>query len=106
MGLLVEVSSCQKAKTTQEWLQRRTFWPSSAPRVGFRGVHTSKPWTINCGLFWRTWCAESVTNTLDSLRRSLVKTAAQISLETEHVVTAEWLECLKACPEATGGHFE
>ena len=31
-----------------------TFWPSSAPRIGFRGVQTSNPWTINCGLFWRT----------------------------------------------------
>jgi hypothetical protein len=22
---------------------------------------TSKPWTINCGLFWRRWCAKSIT---------------------------------------------
>ena len=40
-----------------------TFWPSSAPRTGFWGVQTSKPWTINCGLFWRTWCAKIVTTT-------------------------------------------
>jgi hypothetical protein len=40
---------------------RGTFWASSAPRISFRGVQTSKPWTINCGLFWRTWCAESIT---------------------------------------------
>ena len=38
-----------------------TFWPSSAPRIGFRGVQTSKIWKINCGLFWRTLCAESIT---------------------------------------------
>jgi len=31
-----------------------TFWPSSVPRIGFLGVLTSNPWTINCGLFWRT----------------------------------------------------
>ena len=37
-----------------------TFWPSSALRIGLRGVQTSHPWPINCGLFWRTWCAESV----------------------------------------------
>jgi len=37
-----------------------TFWPSSAPRIGFRGVQTSNPWTINCGLFWRIWCAKSI----------------------------------------------
>ena len=39
----------------------RTFWPSSAPRIGFWGVQTSEPWIINCGLFWRTWHAESIT---------------------------------------------
>jgi hypothetical protein len=39
-----------------------TFWPSSVLRIGFREVQTSNPWTINCGLFWRTWhAAESVT---------------------------------------------
>ena len=38
-----------------------TFWPSSAPRIGFRGMQTSNPWTINCGLFWRTWHSESIT---------------------------------------------
>jgi len=38
-----------------------TFWPSSVLRIGPRGVQTSKPRTINCGLFWRTWCAESIT---------------------------------------------
>jgi len=38
-----------------------TFWPSSAPTIGFRRVQTSKPWTINCGLFWRTCHAESIT---------------------------------------------
>jgi len=28
-----------------------TFWPSSAPRIGPRGVQISNPWTINCGWF-------------------------------------------------------
>jgi hypothetical protein len=37
------------AKMTQEWLQG-TFCPSSAPRIGPRGVQTSTPWTIKCGL--------------------------------------------------------
>jgi len=40
---------------------RGTFWPSSVQRIGFQGVQTSKPWTINCGLLWRTWHVESVT---------------------------------------------
>jgi hypothetical protein len=39
-------------------------------------------------------------NSLESLRRSLVKAVAEIPLEMEHVVTAEWLECLKACVKA------
>jgi len=38
-----------------------TFWTSCAPRTGFRGVQTSNPWKINCGLFCRTWRAKSVT---------------------------------------------
>jgi hypothetical protein len=37
--------------------------PLSAPRIGPRGVQTSTPGTINCGLFWRTWLARSVTTT-------------------------------------------
>jgi len=41
----------------------RTFRPLSAPRIGPRGVQTSTPGTINCGLFWRVWLAKSVTTT-------------------------------------------
>jgi len=40
-----------------------TLRPSSAPRIGPRGVQISTPGTINCGLFWRTWLAKSVTTT-------------------------------------------
>jgi len=43
---------------------------------------------------------------LESLRRSLVKAGAEILLETERAVTAEWPEHLKACGKAEGGHFE
>jgi len=42
---------------------RGTFQHLSAPRIGPWEVQTSTPWTINCGLFWRTWLAESVTTT-------------------------------------------
>jgi len=41
----------------------RTFRPFSVPRIDSRGVQTSTPGTINCGLFWRTWLAKSVTTT-------------------------------------------
>jgi hypothetical protein len=43
---------------------------------------------------------------LDSLKRSLVKAAAEFPLETVHAAIAEWPEHLKACVEAEGGHFE
>jgi len=39
------------------------FRPLSAPRIDPRGVQTSTPGIINCGLFWRTWLAKSVTTT-------------------------------------------
>ena len=39
------------------------FRPLSVPRTGPRGVQTSTPGTINCGLFWRTWLAKGVTTT-------------------------------------------
>jgi len=40
-----------------------TFRPLSSPKISPRGVQTSTPGTINCGLFWRTWLAKSVTTT-------------------------------------------
>ena len=39
------------------------FRPLSVPRIGPRGVQTSTPGTINCGLFWRILLAKSVTKT-------------------------------------------
>jgi len=58
MNLPVGLSSCPKTKTTQEWLRknvpafiRAEVWPSGSPDL--------TPWTINCGLFWKTWLAET-----------------------------------------------
>jgi len=45
-------------------------------------------------------------NNLDSLKRSLVETAAEIPLETVRAAIAEWPERLQAGIEAEGGHFE
>jgi hypothetical protein len=45
-------------------------------------------------------------NNLDSLKRYLVKAAAEIPLETVRAAIAEWPARLKACVEAEGGHFE
>jgi len=47
-----------------------TFWPSSAQRIGPQGVQSSKPWTINCGLFWEDMACRKRHNSLESLRRS------------------------------------
>jgi hypothetical protein len=44
-------------------------------------------------------------NNQDSLKRSLVKASADIPLETVRAAIAEWLEGLKACVGAEGGHF-
>jgi len=45
-------------------------------------------------------------NNLDSLKRPLVKAAAEIPLEKVRAAIAEWLESLKACIWADGSHFE
>jgi hypothetical protein len=43
---------------------------------------------------------QKLHNSLENLRRSLVKAAAEIPLETERAATAKWPEHLKACVEA------
>ena len=43
---------------------------------------------------------------LESLRRSLVKAAAENPLETERAATTKRPEHIKACVESEGGHFE
>ena len=68
-----------------------TFWPSSAPRIGLRGAQTSNPWTINCGLFWRTWRAKNVTTAWTAWGDPPWDGAC-----SNH----KWLECLKACVKA------
>jgi len=60
MGLPAGLSSCPKTKTTQEWVWRNI--PAFIrTKDGPQGVQTSTPRTINCGLFWRTWLANSIT---------------------------------------------
>jgi hypothetical protein len=45
-------------------------------------------------------------NNLVSLKRSLVKAATEIPLETVRAAIAEWPERLRACVEAESGHVE
>jgi len=89
------------AKTTQEWLQRHVpAFISTEDRPS--GSPDLNP------LDYKLWAVlEDVTcgkhhNNLESLRRSLVKAAAEILLETVCAATAEWPEHLKACVGAEG----
>jgi hypothetical protein len=90
--------TAQKAKTTQEWLQRNllTFISAENWLSGSADIKTlgSKLWAILEDMVCQN------CHNLESLRRSLVKAVAEIPLETEQVATAEWPERLKACVEA------
>jgi hypothetical protein len=95
MGLPAGLSSCPNAKTIREWLWRNIpafisaeDWPSGSPDLNPRDY---KLWDF-CG----TWLA----------KRSVVKAAAEIPLETVRSAIAEWTERLMVCIEAEGGHFE
>ena len=71
---VVRNGSSSRTQLLSTWSRRLrsgcggTFQHLSAPRIGPREVQTSTPWTINCGLFWRTWLAESVTTTWTAWR--------------------------------------
>jgi hypothetical protein len=95
----------QKAKTTQEWLWRNLLvfisavhWPLGS--ADLRALD-SKLWAV-----LENMACRKRHNSLESLRRSLVKAAAEIPLETVCAATAEWPEHLKACVEPQGGRFE
>jgi hypothetical protein len=96
MGLPAGISSCSKAKTTQELLWRNVLAFTSAEDWAL-GSPDLNPWD------YKLW-AVLEDMALDSLR-ALVKAAAEIPLETVCAAT-EWLECLKVCFEAEVGHFE
>jgi len=105
MGLPAGLSSCPKAKTTQEWRRRNVpsfisaeDWPSGIPDLS--------PWGYELWALMEDMACQKRHNNLDSLKTSLVKAAAEIPLETVRAAIAEWPERLKVCVEAQGGHFE
>jgi len=105
MGLPAGLSFCPKAKTTQELLQRNVpafisaeDWPSGSPDLNPREY---KLWVV-----LEDMACQKCHNNLDSLKRSLMKAAAEIPLEMACAAIAERPERLKACVEAEGGHFE
>jgi len=88
-----------KAKTTQEWLRRNVLaffsaenWPSGSPDLNPLDY---KLWAV-----LEDMACHKRHSSLGSLKRSLVKTAAEIPLEMVHAATAEWPEHLRACVEA------
>jgi hypothetical protein len=89
----------QKAKTTQEWLRRSLLAIISTKNwlLGSADLRTldNKLWAV-----LKDTACQKCRNSLESLRRSLVKAAAEIPLETERTATAEWPGRLKACVEA------
>ena len=98
-------TAAHRAKTYQEWLRRNFLafissenWHSESPDLN----------PLNCKL-WAVLkhiaCRKRHSN-LESLKRSLLKAAAEIPLETARAVTADWPERLKACVDAEDGHFE
>jgi hypothetical protein len=93
-----------KAKMTQEWLRRHVpasisteDWPSGSPDLNPLDY---KLWAV-----LEDKACQKRHNNLNSLKRSLVKAAAEFPLETVRAAIAEWPERLKACVEAEGGHF-
>jgi hypothetical protein len=78
MGLLAGLSSAQKAKTTQEWLRRNllTFISAKNWLSGNADLKTldNKRWAV-----LEDMACRKHHNSLESLRRSLLKAAAEIS---------------------------
>jgi inhibitor of nuclear factor kappa-B kinase subunit alpha len=90
-----------KAKTTKEWLCRNVLafisaenWPSGKPNLNLLDY---KLWAV-----FKYMACLKLYNNLESLKRSLMKAAA----ERVSAVIAERLDRLKACVEAEGGDFE
>jgi hypothetical protein len=87
-----------------EWLWRNVLaffsaenWPSGSPDLNPLDY---KLWAV-----LEDMVCHKHHSSLGSLKRSLLKTAAEIPLETVRAATAEWPERLKACVKTEGGHF-
>jgi len=76
----------QKAKATQEWLWSN-FLAFISAENWLSGSADLK--TVDCGLFWRSWCAESITTAWRAWGDPR-EAAAEIPLETGRVAAAEW----------------
>jgi len=89
----------QKAKTSHEWLWQNLLafisaenWPSGSAHLK---TLDNKLWAV-----LEDMACRKRPNSLENLRRSLVKATAEIPLETVRVATAAWPERVKAFIEA------
>jgi hypothetical protein len=73
-------------------------WPSGCPDLNPLNY---KLWAV-----LEDMACQKCHNNLNSLKKFLVRAAAEIPLETVCAALAEWLEHLKACVGAEGGYFE
>jgi hypothetical protein len=105
MGLPAELSSCPKVKTTQDWLRRKVPGFISAENLA-SGSPDLNPRDHKLWALLKDMAYQKRHKNLDSLKRSLVKAAAEIPLETVRAAIAKWPENLKACVQAESGHFE
>ena len=88
----------QIAKTTQEWLRRNFLVFIRAENCLWWNADLKTPNNKLWAVLEEMACRKR-HNSLESLRRSPVKAAAEIPLEMERAATAEWPEHLKACVE-------
>jgi len=105
MGLPAGISSCPKDQDNSGVAVEETSGLRQYRELAFGSTELktldNKLWAVLEDMVCR-----KCHNSPESLRRSLVKTAAEIPLETERAATAGWLEHLKACVEAQGSHSE
>jgi hypothetical protein len=99
MGLQQDSVSAQRAKTTQDWLRMNLLAFISAENW-LLGNADLKPLDNKLWAVLEDMAHRKRHNSLESLRRSLVKAVAEIPLETERAATTECLERLTACVEA------
>ena len=102
-------SRTQLLSTRPRWLRsgwRGTFQHLSVPRIGSQGIQTPNPLDYKLWAVLEEMACRKNHNNMDSLKRSLVKAAAEILLKTVRAVIAEWPERLRACTMAEGSHFE
>jgi hypothetical protein len=89
----------RSSRRTQEWPRRNVLafisaedWPSGSPDLN--------PWDYKLWAVLEDIACQRHYNNLDSLKRSLLKAAAEIPLEMVRAAIAEWPERLKTCIKA------